>query len=814
MASTLGSERSTRQVTKPRFDGRLPPRLSNVLGIAWVLGAAGAVMAPALLHGTYLGPFDLLSRAGLTQRAGISVHNRFASDQITEMIPWVSLAWTQVHNGHLPLWNPYSALGTPLAFNWQSAPFGLPALIGYLVPLRLAYNAQTLTTLVVAGTGTYVLARVLRCGVVASAFAATVFELSGGFILYLGWPIASVMSWAGWLFAAAILIIRGNHRVRNVVLFAVALALAAYAGQPDALVVLCLALAVFLVILFFTRLPAFGGSGPVIRPIFDLGLATAAGIALSAPLLLPGLQLLSGSSRVSGGSGLGADDALSISTLVHFFAAGMGNRPIPIIYSLTPGDLAYLGVIPIVLFVAAIGMRLRQSEVKALLGVALVMAIITLTQPAISIMNSLPGLHAVRWPRALVLVGFPVAVVSALGLDLLLRKPSRGLLRKWVASGFGVSAILLFLIWFLHSGSLSPAQAHTRTDALVWSVIEVVVGLAGIGALVLAKRRKTRQGGHATFDMARLVGVSFLVCTTTFLVLAEGPTWSSSSSFATPTADVTLLQQAVGTSIVGFGSSQCLVDPGLGIKPESNVLFGVHELAAYDPILPRTYYTSWQQLTGQPETLAGFPAYSTFCPAITSASIARVYGVGFVLDSVGSRGPTGGIFVRRIGDEDLYRIPGSSVATLTPLSRSRLVVGEDADLPVSHPSPASWDLVIHSKHPGTLRLRLTDVPGWHASIDGRPLTLTSYEGVMLQARIPAGIHHVELRYWPDTFTTGLVLALLALFSLVLALIIGPLQRRKRHGSARGQPSSQEMGQGTLSNPLVGSDGRHDLVEGP
>ena len=86
-----------------------------------MLAAAGAVMAPALAHGSSLGPFDIVARVGLSRQPGVSVHNPQTADLITEMIPWTSLAWTQVHHGHLPLWNPYSALGMPLAFNWQSA---------------------------------------------------------------------------------------------------------------------------------------------------------------------------------------------------------------------------------------------------------------------------------------------------------------------------------------------------------------------------------------------------------------------------------------------------------------------------------------------------------------------------------------------------------------------------------------------------------------------------------------------------------------------------------------------------------------------
>ena len=141
----------------------------------------------------------------------VLIHNKLA-DQILLFIPWTTLNWTQVHHGFLPLWNPYSVLGMPQAFNWESAPFALPSLVGYLVPLRLAYTAAFLTSMVVAGTGVYVLGRVLRLGVIGCVMAATVFELSGQFIANLGWPLASVMSWSGWLFAFAILIVRGRHR--------------------------------------------------------------------------------------------------------------------------------------------------------------------------------------------------------------------------------------------------------------------------------------------------------------------------------------------------------------------------------------------------------------------------------------------------------------------------------------------------------------------------------------------------------------------------------------------------------------------------
>ena len=146
----------------------------------------------------------------------------------TEFIPWTcKLAWTQVHHGHLPLWNsstassasPWPSTGRPATFQ-HPGPGGLP-----LRTQPSAYTVQVVATLLIAGTGVYVLGRVLRLERVVSCkpwrprvLRAERAPSSG----WLGWPIASVMSWAGWLCAAAVLVVRGGHRARAVIVLAVA----------------------------------------------------------------------------------------------------------------------------------------------------------------------------------------------------------------------------------------------------------------------------------------------------------------------------------------------------------------------------------------------------------------------------------------------------------------------------------------------------------------------------------------------------------------------------------------------------------------
>jgi hypothetical protein len=774
--------------------GRRPRPASwvkDVLGIAWVLAAAAAVMAPALAHGSSLGPFDIITSHGLSQHTGTVVHNRQTADIITEMIPWTSLAWTQVHQGHLPLWNPYSALGTPLAFNWQSATFSVPALLGYLVPLRLDFTVQMLATLVIAGTGVYVLGRVLRLSVFGCVMAATVFELSGEFFGWLGWPVASVMAWMGWLFAAAILIVRGRHRVRAIVFFALATAFAVYSGQPDALFLLVLGLVVFVVVLLGLRGPWFTGSGPILRPAVDLVLATAAGAALGAPLILPGLQLTSGAIRatISGSPALPPHDLVSVILQGFDGVPVAGSRW----FGYLSGNSNYLqganfvGVIAVVLVVLAIACRWRRPAVVAFSAVGLAMTIVVFFTPVTALLDAVPG--GIRWHRGEIVLAFALAVLAGMGADVLYRSYHERSVQRWATRALAALAFIVAILWLVGRGHLPRADAAIRAHSFFWPVVEIAVGLAILGVLALLRRRTTAQSDvdvPLRRGIARWVCLGVLACETAALIGSGAPLWSSSKTYLPPTPAEVALEDAVGPSVVGVGVRSCIVPAQLAIPQDVNVAYGVHEFDDYDPIIPKDLFISWQNATGQPA--GGGNPVSVFCPAVTSATQARRYGLGFVLEPAGNPGPQGAVFDRRVGDESLYRIPGASAATLTSLEGGSLPAAAAPGTPVNvtHPDPASWKIVTDSASPQVLRLHLTAVPGWHATIDGRALPLSRLSGAMLQARLPAGRHTVELNYWPDTFSIGLGLAACSVVGMVVALGLS----RRRRGVAPSAPGGR------------------------
>jgi hypothetical protein len=740
-----------------------------VAGVAWVVLAAVAVLVPALARGGSLGSYDILSQFGLTVGPG-PVHNALLNDPIDQMIPWATLAWTQVHDGHLPLWNQYSALGMPLAFNWQSSVFSIPSLVGYLVPLRLVYTCQVLVTLVIAGTGAYVLGRVLHLGVMASAFAGVAFELSGPFFTWIGWPIASVASWTGWILAGIVLIQRGRHRGRYVVLTAVAVACSVYAGQPDGLIILLLVTGVFAVVSLVARRLQGDTNGATGREAVGIVGAFGLGALLSSPLLLPGLQLVSGSVRSDNGAGiLDAQHAADPSSLVNGLSLGLVSFP-------NYFDFQYAGVATAVLAVVAVIYYLGRPYVVALVGMLVVGLLLGFVEPADRVVNALPGLHAIRLPRANVFSAFAVAALGAIGLQALVRSRRRSLL---VGCGvvFLAAGCLLAVVWangWRHTQGfsvLTPASYLWAAGAVVLGLVGVGVGLADIGT---PRRPPGGAGARAA------VGGLIVVFETAFLVTAGASVWTSTANGTPPAPAVARLARIVGPSVVGLGEPQCLPDADqLGISPNANILYGVHELAVYDPMLPRTYYSSWTATTG---AIAGYPLESHYCPGVTTATLARLYGVSYVLEPAGAPGPMGGVHVATLDGEGLFRVPGAAVATV-----SRLAPGDQLPPPsvpgravaVRHPDPNVWSMTTRAPDAQVLRLRLTDVPGWHATMDGRPIPLESFDGIMLQAVVPSGEHHVVVTYWPARFTLGILLAVIGAAVSVVVLAWSPLTRRFR-----------------------------------
>lgn len=729
---------------------------ADVLGVAAVVVAVLAVLAPSLRPGVSLGPFDLLSKIGLTKRPGTSFHDAFPADQILYFLPMTNLAWHQVHSGHLPLWNPYNVLGTPLAFNWQSGVLSVPTLVSYLVPLRYVYTVIVLVKLIIAGTGAYFLCRVLRLGPMPSAFGGIAFELAGPMVHYSGWAMTSVTAWSGWILGFGILLVRGRRRTRDGALLALVAAAAVYGGHPESILVLGLSSVVFFVV--FVLATGMRSWASLRRPVVDLGLSGVAAFGLAAPLILPGVQVAGLSSR-AGASGGAAFGLSHLSDLAVALPGTDFRVPAP-----------YLGVLTIVLAALALRVAWRRAEVLALGVMALVALILCFHTPLYAVIDGLPKIKAITWNREAMLLALAVAVLGAVGLEELLGDDKR---RQHL--GFALRALLVVGVIVALVGVLVATGAiHEhggRGGAFVWPAIEIAGGL-GILLLLLRLERPDATSGPSR---ARRGALGALVVLQAAALVGSGVSfWSLSSSYFPTTPAVTALQRTVGDALVARGSCQPLpftVDPGAetGIRPNANIAYGIRQFAVYEPILPHAYYRSWAAVSGQ-----HFPGYlqrvGVFCPVVTTSAQARVYGVSYVLTAAGQNGPSGSVRVGTIGGQELYRIPGAAEATLVDRAGTGAKVPTEAPgtpVVVHHRDDASWTMKVDASSPKLLRLRLTALPGWHASVDGHSVPLRKWaDGALYELSVGPGPHSVVLHYWPPLLSVGLGLAVVAALALI------------------------------------------------
>ena len=128
----------------------------------------------------------------LTVLAGITVlvaWNRLAFDSwltrfdlFTFFLPWYTFLGERLRDFAVPGWNPHLFSGTPFAGDPESGWMYLPAMLFFslLAPLA-AFKGMVAFQLAVAALSTYIFARVLGMGAMASLVAAVVY-LTGPFL--------------------------------------------------------------------------------------------------------------------------------------------------------------------------------------------------------------------------------------------------------------------------------------------------------------------------------------------------------------------------------------------------------------------------------------------------------------------------------------------------------------------------------------------------------------------------------------------------------------------------------------------------------
>ena len=444
---------------------------------------------------------------------------------------------------------------------------------------------------------------------------------------------------------------------------------------------------------------------------------------------------------------------------------------------------AYVGLIALALAAVGVWAGRRRPEVWALAVLVVVSTALTFLSPVDQLLDHIPGAHTITWNRAVMLLALGVATLAAFGIDAIVRSDrvtrddASGTLARWVGGAFvvGGGAVLLLL-----AGSvLGISHLAKHRGSLVWPAAQAGAGLAVAAALWWRARRRSPAHGRRG-AVGRGGAVVLFAVESVFLLSTGASFWSVSSSYFPTNPAVTELQDTIGTSLVGYGSCRALAyltasHQEVGIRPDANVAYRIREMAVYDPILPQAYLRpGWRRAA--PPRRTRWRSWASSAPASPPLQQARLFGVQYVLEPAGRRGPLGAVFDRLIGDERLYSIPGAPTppsCPSPPTARSRRRIAAGAPVPVTHPDPASW----RRRGPGhhVLASCAFDSPTCRAG--GPPSTAGPWRSspgrtgpCSRPVSLPAP-HVVDLHYWPPLFSAGLVIAAVVVGGLVLSIAV-------------------------------------------
>jgi hypothetical protein len=133
-------------------------------------------------------------------------------DATTQFYPWYSYLGESLRSGNIPAWSPHQFSGAPFAGAPLSGWMYLPAMLLFTaLPLMAAAKGYLLAHLLLAGLGTYVLARTLRVTVAGALLATVAYE----FTSYLFFRSACCLAFSGVYALLPLTLLGGELAIRS-----------------------------------------------------------------------------------------------------------------------------------------------------------------------------------------------------------------------------------------------------------------------------------------------------------------------------------------------------------------------------------------------------------------------------------------------------------------------------------------------------------------------------------------------------------------------------------------------------------------------
>lgn len=717
---------------------------------------------------------------------GVPVKNSLLSDVISQIYPFKVYLIESLKKGIIPLWNPFMFGGYPFLANIQVGFFNLTNLFYLFLPFLTAWGLQTAFQPLLAATFTYLFLRSLNLTKMASVFGGLIYAFSGFMIIWLEWNVHGYAM----AFLPLLLFLTNKYYQTGKTYFGplISLALAGeiFAGYPQLIVYLGLALLIFVA----TQFGLFQK-----RTFFWLGWLVL-GVTLSSIQLLPTAELFWMSQRRL--ETLSFEQSfLPWQHLISFLAPDFfGNNVTGNFWG--KGDytnnVGYTGLTALILTGLALK-RIRKEKAVFFFVLLLTLSLIlALPTPVAIFFARFNGAMAAT--RILFLANFSLASLAGLAYHFLSKEKGKLSDLKWVLPLFLVLAGLFFFSWqeYRHS-ALINLRVGLR-NLFLPGAIALTVGTF----LVLAQFR------NQLLKKVSLVAIFILAIAELFRFGWKYTPFIRKELVFPETPVIRFLKERPGIFRVEGGDA---------VPMNMLMAYNVQSLSAYDPMYPQRLAQFLSLIEGgkidSPQTRYGqLDSYDS--------PLFDLNNIGYVLavkrDSQERPDPYGNSLNWKFKlaklkpvfeDKSVVVLENTNCLPRAFLVRHYLVeetaeqiaarlqarefdpqktvvlekepgvilageieAGETVEPTVFN--PGREEFLVTVKKPALLLLSESDYPGWEATIDGQKTEIFRSDFALQSVLVPAGEHQVRFVYRPISFRLGLSISGVSLAFLLLIVL--------------------------------------------
>lgn len=507
---------------------------------------------------------------------GVPFKNFLITDPIRQQIPWKKTVIESWKAGTRPGWNPYAFAGAPLDANIQAAPYYPFNLVFFLFSFPVAWTVFIILQPFLAGTFFYLYVKRLGIVPLAALCGAIVWAFGGFAVSWMTWgTISHTALWLPLVLLGIDMLSQSKKRsayyLRWSVVSVVATAMTLLGGHIQ-IAVYALFVSAAYSLWKWKHAPDRSGFRWMLISLGVAGVVTAI-------QWVPFMRFLMESGRISAlDSWKVAGWFLPWQHLTQFIAPDFFGNPATMNYwgVWNYGEfIGYVGVIPTLLAVSAVGMSGTAGFFTAAAAVSL---FFMLPHPISQVPYALhiPILSVLQPTRLMVIVDFSLAVLVSYGLDRLLKGD-----KKRFRQSLGVYGLVLAVLWIVVTVSISyihDTAVMGNFDVARRNLVlpTVLFAVASLWFVVLSIVKGLRFGRVWTLA---------IICVVVFDLFRFG--WKF-----TPFTPVSYFFPT--TKIIDFLIAQkkpfrvMTLDDRI-LPPNVSGYYGIETIEGYDPVAPALY---------------------------------------------------------------------------------------------------------------------------------------------------------------------------------------------------------------------------------